>query len=95
MSNKKYHTPFYDKNREEILAKKKKYYLKNKDKIIERQNLRRHGTGKNEIVCAKIKKEKSLKEIVSVLRKNNKHYLWNKPVVNWDYTDWNEFNLIE
>ena len=33
--------------------------------------------------------------ILDVLRKEPKHYLWNRNVKNWTKSDWEKFNILE
>lgn len=49
---------------------------------------------------SKVKNNKFLKkytteQICVILRKNPKHYLWNKQVTKWTIYDWKEFEKIE
>lgn len=37
----------------------------------------------------------SFNEVLEILRKNPKHYLWNKQVTKWTIYDWKEFEKIE
>jgi len=39
--------------------------------------------------------EVSLFEILNVLRKDNKHYLWNKHIYKWSISDWNIYNNLK
>jgi len=37
----------------------------------------------------------SIKEVIPILKKNSKHYLWNKSFEKWEMKDWKEFNKLK
>lgn len=87
-------TRSYYRNREKILEQKRKYYQENKNKIIKKQR-----GYQNNYEIKKVEelqpKTKKLNEVLDVLRKDKSHYLWGKPVISWNKSDWKEFNKLE
>lgn len=39
--------------------------------------------------------ETSLFKILDVLRKDNRHYLWNKHIYKWSISDWKIYNILK
>lgn len=78
---------WYERNREHALAKNREWRLK---KMEEEQRLNRE-KNKN----TKPNLSLSYFQILDILRKDVKHYLWGKAIVNWNQTDWYNFNQIK
>ena len=68
-------------------------YYNNKEKLSTLRKIKyleKKGIVKVEI----IKRTLPLETILKTLRKDKKHYLWNKSVRQWNKSDWDKFNLI-
>lgn len=77
---------WYERNREHALAKNREWRLK---KHEEEQQIKKSS-------CEKSKQNigLSLFQILDILRKDVRHYLWGKSVINWNETDWHKFNQL-
>lgn len=78
---------WYHRNREHALEKNRQWRLKKQE---EEQQIKRE-------TAVKVKQNigLSLFEILDILRKDVRHYLWGKSVINWNETDWHRFNELK
>ena len=81
---------WYEKNREKALAKNKEW--RDKMKARNEQELER-GIVIDNTTPKTYNVGLTFFEILDILRKDNRHYLWGKSVTNWTERDW--FNFIE
>lgn len=94
---------WYHKNREKVIQKKREWYQQNRAKIIaknkewkEKQRAEKERLKQEELkTIGTFKKKLCLYQILDVLRKDPRHYLWGTSVKNWTEKDWNNFNLLE
>lgn len=96
---------WYYKNREKVREKKRIWYQNNKEKANamnkkwrEKQRLEKEKQKQEEeitLVNFKVKKQGSLYNVLDVLRKKPRHYLWGKSVKKWTEKDWENFNLLK
>jgi hypothetical protein len=85
---------YYLKNRENILKKNQDYI--NKRKAL--QNEQKINELKNNLELENIyfeTKYVKIFDIICVLQKDRKNYLWRKHVSLWNNLDWAEFNLLK
>lgn len=87
----------YAKDKEKIKEYKKIWYLENKEKAKERNKLWREKKKKAEEKSFEphLREKKSLYDVIGVLRKNMRSYLWNKCIKQWTTKDWNNFKNLE
>jgi hypothetical protein len=78
---------WYHRNREHALEMNRQWRLKKQE---EEQQIKRETAVKSKQTIGM-----SLFEILDVLRKDVKHYLWGKSVINWNETDWHKFNQLK
>ena len=93
---------WYQNNREKVREKKRIWYQKNKEKVramnkdwrqlqrIEKEKEK----SKEQETAGKFKKTCNLYQVLDVLRKSPRHYLWGKSVKQWTEKDWESFNQI-
>jgi hypothetical protein len=93
---------WYHKNKEKVSKKKKEWYEKNKEKVRamnkewrELQRIEKEKEkAKEQETAGKFKKTCNLYQVLDVLRKSPRHYLWGKSVKQWTEKDWESFNQI-
>ncbi len=77
---------WYEKNRERALAKNKEWRDKQKEqKEIEESN--------EKLKSFKTPTDLNFFQILDILRKDNRHYLWGLSIQNWTERDW--YNFIQ
>jgi len=85
-----------DANKEKVLQYQRNYYLRNKERVNERNKAnyrkRKKPDAKDIPVPAKVKIPKTV--LIQTLRDNPKHYLYNKEVFNWTEKDLSEFQKL-
>lgn len=88
---------FYEKNKDSIRDYKRKWYEENKEKANERNRVWRKKKFEqdNKPPEATLRKEKTLYDVIDVLRKNMQYYLWNKCIKQWNQKDWINFKNLE
>ena len=96
---------WYHRNKSKVQQKKKSWYERNRDKALAKNKEWRDKikSEKGKLIEKGIvlddKKPKKYNigltffEIIDVLRKYNRHYLWGKSVKQWSEKDW--FNFLE
>ena len=100
-SNTKNVREFYKKNKEKISKYKKEWYKEHRAEILERNRLKR--LQKKIITEEALKKpmEETKKpktpffEILDILRKDPRHYLYGKSVRDWNQKDWDKFEILK
>lgn len=61
-----------------------------------RNRQKKKGIVQLEIPVIKSKKlEASLFKVLEVLRKDNRHYLWNVSICDWTNSDWTNYNILK
>jgi len=88
---------FYQRNKDEIREYKKKWYEENKERANERNRVWRE---KKKLEATKppeanLRQNKSIYDVIGVLRKNMQSYLWNKCIKQWNEKDWINFKTLE
>jgi hypothetical protein len=96
---------WYNRNKEKAKQKKKTWYQNNRERALARNKAWRESKKteeqllKSRGIVLKDTKPKFINtgltyfEILDVLRKDNRHYLWGKSVKQWSEKDW--FNFLE
>lgn len=95
---------YYLKNKEKISEIKKKYRAENYERIRQAEVQRckymkkeRPEKPKEVINIQSFEHDKKLSiyQVMDILKKDNKSYLWNKPIRSWIYQDWVNFKSIQ
>lgn len=96
---------WYQNNKEKVQEKKQSWYATNRDRLLkknkelrdkkraERLALKEKGIIIRNEIPKFVNNGLSFFEILDVLRKDNRHYLWGKSVTRWTDQDW--FNFME
>lgn len=85
---------YYLKNRNSILKKNQEYINKRKASENEQKINELKNDLELETICFKVKYIKIF-DILNVLRKDKKNYLWRKHVYLWNDLDWIKFNFLK
>lgn len=90
---------WYEKNRQKVSEKKKMLYQKDIPKFLAKNKeyrLKKMQERLDKMQLEKLQLPKySLFEILDILRKDIKHYLWNKYVAQWQDADWIKFEILK
>lgn len=81
---------WYDKNRDRALAKNKEWRDKQRSQKVSEES---RGVFIDNTTPKIYNIGLTFFQILDVLRKDNRHYLWGKSITNWTERDW--FNFIE
>ncbi|MDI9256349.1 hypothetical protein [Flavobacterium sedimenticola] len=94
---------WYNNNREKVSKQKREWYQKNKQKANEKnriwrekQRLEKEKQKQEEMMTiGKVKKKYCLYQVLDILRKSPRHYLWGKSVKEWTEKDWVNFDFLK
>lgn len=103
-----YQREWYAANIEKCREERLIAYHKNKHKYLERKKINNANRYvpkprvakivapivKSEIKIEKVKRNFTMTEIMTTLRKDMKHELWKKSIKQWNIIDWKKFNEI-
>ena len=104
-----YQREWYAANLEKCREQRLISYHKNKHKYLERKKINNANryvpklkiakvvvpvTKKEIVIVEKVKRNFTMTEIMTTLRKDMKHELWKKSIKQWNIIDWIKFNEI-
>ena len=84
----------YHKNKHKYLEQKKIYNAKNYVPKVRVPKVVVPVTKKEIVIVEKVKRNFTMTEIMTTLRKDMKHELWKKSIKQWNIIDWIKFNEI-